>query len=68
MTELYTPKQAREILKISALELQRLVVRGKIQRITPPGRHKGAYLKSQIDSYAKELDAFRQQYTFVDGA
>jgi hypothetical protein len=54
----YSAKEAREILGMTHSALLNQVTAGNLQRIIPPGRRQGVYLKEEVDNLKKELDLF----------
>lgn len=54
----YTPAQVKEILGITDNMLYYHVRNGTLQRITPPGRKQGVYLREEVDKLAKDMQVF----------
>jgi len=54
----YTAAQVKQILGITDSTLYTYVNRGELQRIVPPHRKQGVYLKSEVDDMAREMQAF----------
>lgn len=66
MTELYTPKEARERLGgISSQELRRLVKKGLIHTVRPLKRDFDYYVKEDVDRIAADWEEFNQKYKIV---
>ena len=63
MDQLYTYTQVKEKLGIGPATLTSLVDKGVIQRVIPPGRKTGYYVKSQVDDYFEKMNIFAQTYT-----
>ncbi len=66
----YTAKEAREILGMTHSALLNQVAAGNLQRIIPPGRRQGVYLKEEVDRLKREMDAWllSRQATNVEAA
>ncbi len=56
--EYYTAKQVKEKLAITNGELYNYVRNGNLQRVTPPGKKQGVYLRREVDVLANELQSF----------
>jgi predicted DNA-binding transcriptional regulator AlpA len=54
----YTAAQVKAILGITDSTLYTYVNRGELQRIVPPHRKQGVYLRSEVDEMAREMAAF----------
>jgi hypothetical protein len=54
----YTAKEARELLGMTHSALLNQVVAGNLQRIIPPGRRQGVYLKEEVDQLKREMDSW----------
>jgi hypothetical protein len=54
----YTPKEARDILGMTHSALLNQVAAGNLQRIIPPGRRQGVYLKEEVDRLKREMDTW----------
>jgi hypothetical protein len=59
VTELYTSKEARDILKASTSTFKSFVDNGRIRKVIPPGKKQGFYLREDVDKLAEELKPFR---------
>jgi hypothetical protein len=66
----YTAKEAREILGMTHSALLNQVAAGNLQRIIPPGRRQGVYLKEEVDRLKREMDTWllSRQATNVESA
>jgi hypothetical protein len=62
--EYYTASQVKKILNIKNSTLYNYVYKGALQRVIPPGRKQGVYLRSEVDALAKSL----QTYFVVENA
>jgi hypothetical protein len=54
----YTAQEARELLGMTHSALLNQVTAGNLQRIIPPGKRQGVYLKEEVDQLKRELDSF----------
>jgi hypothetical protein len=54
----YTPAQVMEKLGINRKTLDNYVERGKLHRVTPPGRVHGYFEKAEVDDLAREIEAW----------
>jgi len=54
----YTASEVKQKLGISDSTLYNYVYKGELQRIVPPHRKQGVYLRSEVDEIAREFDAF----------
>lgn len=54
----YTAAEVKQKLGISDSTLYNYVYKGELQRIVPPHRKQGVYLRSEVDEIARELEAF----------
>ncbi len=54
----YTAKEAREILGMTHSALLNQVTAGNLQRIIPPGKRQGVYLKEEVDQLRREMDTW----------
>lgn len=62
--KLYTSSQAREKLHgMHATSFKRLVESGKIQKVVPPGKTQGMYVKEDVDKFAETMNAFIEIYS-----
>ncbi len=62
--KLYTSSEAREKLGgMAPTSFKRLVESGKIQKITPPGKKQGMYLKEDVDKFAETMSKFVEIYS-----
>jgi hypothetical protein len=53
----YTAKEAMEIISIPSASFYMLVNSGVLKRTIPPGRREGFYAKSEVNTYARNLQA-----------
>lgn len=60
MEDVYSSTEARKILNVSTSTFKTYVDKGKIRKITPPGKTQGVYVKADVDKLAKEKEPFRQ--------
>jgi hypothetical protein len=60
---MYTSKQAREIMGVSATVFYGLVKEGVIKKVVHPGRTEGFYPTLQVDNYTRQVQAINQSYT-----
>lgn len=58
MEELYTSKEAREILGVSTSTFKTYVDRGSIRKVTPHNKKQGFYLKEDVERVLKERAPF----------
>ena len=56
----YTAQEAREILGMTHSALSNQVAAGNLQRIIPPGKRQGVYLREEVDRLRAEMDSFFQ--------
>src|SRR5579884_1610554 len=54
----YTASQAKAKLGVNDSTLYTYIERGVLQRIVPPGKKHGFYLRSEVDQLARDMDAF----------
>ena len=54
----YSAKEAREILGMTHSALLNQVSAGNLQRIIPPGKRQGVYLREEVDRLRAEMDTF----------
>jgi predicted DNA-binding transcriptional regulator AlpA len=64
----YTASEVKQILGIGDSALYNYVNRGELQRIVPPHRKQGVYLRSEVDEMAREMQAFFVAKTTVSSA
>lgn len=64
---LYNHQQTLQILGIAPAILQRLVKRGQIRKVIPPGNIKrGLYVAEDVDKVAQEIKSFNKIYQVVE--
>src|SRR5579859_3318498 len=69
MDRLYTASQAREKLGgMSTSSFKRLVDSGKIQKVVPPGKTQGQYIREDVDKLAEAMEQFVQIYSASEPA
>jgi hypothetical protein len=62
--QLYTASEAREKLGgMAPSSFHRLVMAGKIRKITPPNKKQGLYVKDDVDKMAEAMQQFVEMYT-----
>lgn len=54
----YTAQEARELLGMTHSALLNQVAAGNLQRIIPPGKRQGVYLKEEVDQLKREMDVW----------
>lgn len=54
----YTGREVQRLLGINEPRLRTLVANKKLNKVYPPGRKTGVYLKSEVDRFAQEWEAF----------
>jgi hypothetical protein len=54
----YSAKEAREILGMTHSALLNQVTAGNLQRVIPPGRRQGVYLREEVDQLKREIDSW----------
>jgi hypothetical protein len=54
----YTMAQVKKILGISNDALYNYVENGALERVIPPGKKQGLYIRSQVDQLARDLQVF----------
>jgi hypothetical protein len=54
----YTPAEVQAILSINEPALRSLVMRDKLHRIIPPGKKQALFLRSEVDAFVTEWQAF----------
>jgi hypothetical protein len=59
---MYTAQEAIAKIGIPSTAFYGLVNANEIKKVILPGRKEGYYLKSEIDSYARDLQAFKEPY------
>src|SRR5579859_681077 len=59
---MYTAREAIAKIGIASTAFYDLVNTGEIRKHLPPGRKEGFYAKSDIDTYASGIQAFREPY------
>jgi hypothetical protein len=62
LNQLYTSAQARKILGISPSTLTRLVDKGIVEKVTPPGKKQGYYTKKSVHDYLEQQNLFIETY------
>ena len=60
---MYTAREAIAVIGIPSTNFYSLVDEGTIKRIVLPDRKEGYYSKSEVDNYARNLEALRQPYS-----
>ena len=61
-SQLYTSSQVRELLGITPSTLTRLVDRGIIEKVIPPGRKQGYYTKKSVHAFLEQQTQFRETH------
>jgi hypothetical protein len=54
----YTAKEARDLLGMTHSALLNQVAAGNLQRIIPPGRRQGVYLREEVDQLKREMESW----------
>lgn len=62
----YTPEKTREVLgNITPNALRNYVNRGKLHRMTPPGKRQAYYLITEVEDLKREMQEFYAGKTII---